>query len=76
MFGISAFAEAPFASIAGNVVVVALTGVSASGNVGTVTNGGVVVALSGVEASGLVGGVIYNESDAVSTAVAEGFVGT
>jgi len=36
MFGISAFAEAPFASLAGQTVVVALTGVQASGAVGTV----------------------------------------
>ena len=36
MFGISAFAEAPFAALDKLVVAAALTGVSASGNVGTV----------------------------------------
>jgi hypothetical protein len=76
MFGISAFAEAPFAALGENVVVVALTGVVASGDVGTVARGATSLELSGVAASGLVGGVIYNESDAVLTALASGFVGT
>jgi len=73
MFGISAFAEAPFASLAGGNIV--LTGIQASGAVGNVTEtntptedgvqatGGVgtitmgirFVALSGVSANGQVG---------------------
>jgi hypothetical protein len=39
MFGITAFAEAPFASLLINVTVT-VTGVSASGNVGSVSPGG------------------------------------
>jgi len=61
MFGISAFAEAPFASLAGVTVVVAITGVQASGAVGTVIYVLVVsVAITGVEASGAVGTVVYS----------------
>ena len=56
MFGIAAFAEAPFASLSGQTVVVALTGVQASGAVGTVTEVNS-VALTGVVAAGAVGSV-------------------
>ncbi len=75
MFGISAFAQAPFAALGENVVVVSLTGVVASGNVGSVTENNT-VALSGVVASGEVGTVIYNELDATSGDEAVGLVGT
>jgi hypothetical protein len=34
MFGISAYAQSPYAALGENVVVVALTGVAATGNVG------------------------------------------
>ena len=53
MFGITAFAEAPFASLGGAnaVVSVALTGNAASGAVGTVT-GAITVALTGVSGVG------------------------
>ena len=60
MFGISAFAEAPFASLAGQTVVVAITGVQASGAVGTVIYEIVTTAaITGVQASGAVGTVTY-----------------
>ena len=60
MFGISAFAEAPFASLSGQTVVVAITGVQASGAVGTVIYELVTtVAITGVQASGAVGTVTY-----------------
>ena len=51
MFGISAFAEAPFASLAGQTIVLPLTGVQASGAVGSVTIDSA-CALTGVEAAG------------------------
>ena len=35
MFGIAAFSEAPFSSLAGQTVIVSITGVSATGSVGT-----------------------------------------
>ena len=58
MFGISAFAEAPFASLAGQTIVIAITGVQASGAVGTVVYSPVVtVAITGVQGSGAVGSV-------------------
>ena len=62
MFGIASFAGAPFASLAEQTVVVALTGVQASGAVGTVTNGGISVALTGVQADGSVGIAVANIS--------------
>jgi hypothetical protein len=58
------------------VLTIALSGVEASGAVGTITHGGAEVALSGVEAAGLVGTMIYNESDETSGDVAFGEVGT
>ena len=76
MFGISAFAESPFASLQGTFVYVTLTGVSATGSVGTVTHGGAVVALTGVLSSGFAGTMIYNESDATTGDVAIGSVGS
>ena len=56
MFGIASFAAAPYAALGEVVVVVALSGVAATGNVGTVTSD-VTVALSGVSAEGNVGTV-------------------
>jgi len=52
MFGISAFSENPFSALGP----LALTGVSATGAVGTVTYA-ITLALSGVQASGNVGTV-------------------
>lgn len=76
MFGISAFAEAPFASLAGQTIIVALTGVQASGAVGTVTEDSS-VALTGVEAAGAVGTVTVGERALALTGVeAIGAVGT
>jgi hypothetical protein len=51
MFGISAYAQSPYAALGENVVVVALTGVAATGNVGTVVAGKDTkhIALSGVQ---------------------------
>ena len=73
MFGISAFAQAPFAALGENVVVVALTGVSASGNVGSVLSG---QELTGVSASGAVGSVTGSSTVALSGVAASGFVGS
>ena len=65
MFGISAFAEAPFASLAGQTVVVAITGVEASGAVGTVGYMPfATAALTGVEAVGAVGDVTEENNPA------------
>jgi hypothetical protein len=57
MFGISAYAQSPYAALGENVVVVALTGVAATGNVGSVAEVSA-VALSGVSATGNVGTVV------------------
>ena len=77
MFGISAFAEAPFASLAGVTVVVALTGVQASGAVGTVVYAPLVtVAITGVEAVGAVGIVIETSSVGLNGAQAAGQPGS
>ncbi len=73
MFGISAFAQAPFAALGENVTVVALSGVSASGSVGTVLGGQV---LTGVTASGVVGSVEGSSTVALSGVAASGSVGT
>lgn len=79
MFGISAFAEAPFASLAGPsvVVVVAITGVEASGAVGTVVYGFVVSAsITGVQADGAVGNVTETNTPTEDGVQAIGSVGT
>jgi hypothetical protein len=59
MFGISAYAQSPYAALGENVVVVALTGVAATGNVGTVLGG---QTLTGVAATGSVLGRLYRAS--------------
>ena len=61
MFGISAFAQAPFAALGENVVIVALTGVSASGAVGSVEPAKS-FALTGVSATGDVGTVVRGDT--------------
>jgi len=78
MFGISTFAEAPFASLAGQTVVVTLTGVQASGAVGTVVYTPVVAAaITGVQASGAVDTIAVGiRSVALSGVQASGAVGT
>ena len=77
MFGISAFAEAPFASLAGQTVVVAITGVEASGAVGTVGYMPfATAALTGVEAVGAVGDVTEENNPTEDGVVAIGSVGT
>ena len=76
MFGISAFAEAPFASLAGQTVVVAITGVQASGAVGTIVYTPVVtLAITGVQASGAVGTVGFGKGFNISGVQASGAVG-
>ena len=77
MFGIAAFAEAPFASLSGQTVVVALTGVQASGAVGTVVSSQVFsAAITGVAATGAVGTVGANCTVALTGVQAAGQVGT
>jgi hypothetical protein len=77
MFGISAFAEAPFASLAGQTVVVSITGVSASGAVGTVVYVPIVtVAVTGVSAAGAVGDVAETNNPTENGVSAVGSVGT
>ena len=63
MFGISSFAETPFASLAGQSSLIALTGVQADGAVGTVVFTRT-AELSGVSASGSVGtlGVLHENA--------------
>lgn len=67
MFGISAFAEIPFASLPYNVTT-GLTGDAASGAVGSVA-ATQSAALSGVNASGLVGSVAVGERSVALTGV-------
>ena len=77
MFGISAFAEAPFASLAGQTIVVAITGVEASGAVGTVVYTPVItLAITGVEASGAVGSVAESSEIGLNGAQAAGEPGS
>ena len=74
MFGISAFAEAPFASLATPSVVV-LTGVQASGEVGTLVYTRE-LAVTGVEAAGAVGTITIGGITVALTGVqAAGAVG-
>jgi len=75
MFGISAYAQAPFASLGENTVVVALTGVVATGAVGTVEVAKA-FALTGVEATGAVGSVTVEITVAITGVSATGSVGT
>jgi len=71
MFGISAFAETSFASLAGQATLVALTGVQASGFAGTIGN------LDGLVAIGSVGTIgMGQRSVAISGVSASGQVGT
>jgi hypothetical protein len=72
MFGISAFAEIPFASLPYNVTT-GLTGDAASGAVGSVA-ATQSAALSGVNASGLVDSVTAVRSVALTGVVASGSV--
>ena len=76
MFGISAFAEAPFSALSQTLVSTPLTGVSAAGEVGTVSRGPTSIALSGVVASGFAGAVAYVEGQFLSNDSAAGLVGT
>jgi hypothetical protein len=76
MFGISAFAEAPFASLAGQTIVIAITGVEASGAVGTVAFSPVITeAITGVQASGAVGSVTESSEVGLNGVQASGAVG-
>lgn len=59
MFGIAAFSEAPFSSLAGKITLVAVTGVAAVGAVGNVTGGQIV---TGVFSAGAVGSVGRGET--------------
>jgi hypothetical protein len=66
MFGISSFAEAPFASLSGVTIVVALTGVAAIGSVGNDTAG---QPLTFVLATGNVGSVGVADREIALTGV-------
>ena len=74
MFGISAFAEAPFAALVGGISVT-LTGVQASGTVGVVVATRVNTE-SGVQANGYVGTLGPVIAVALTGVSANGFVGT
>ena len=76
MFGISAFAEAPFASLTNQAAVVSLTGVSATGAAGTITVGERSFALTGVGAVGSVGSITDTNSPTENGVLATGEVGT
>ena len=75
MFGISAFSQAPFSSLGEASVVIALTGVSAAGSVGTVaeTNN---PTEQGNQATGSVGTVVPSRTVAINGVQAAGNVGT
>jgi len=75
MFGISAFAAAPFAALAGGGVTVTLTGVRASGTVGVVVATRVNTE-SGVQANGYVGTLGHITTVALTGVSANGSVGT
>ena len=77
MFGSSAFSSTPFSSLSGGQTVVALTGVSATGSVGSVSPN-IVIGLTGVSATGSVGTVTTSQavSKALSGVQATGSVGT
>ena len=75
MFGISSFAEAPFASLAGQSNLIALTGVQANGAVGTVVFTKA-TDITGVSADGAVGSVSASISVALTGVTAAGEVGT
>ena len=92
MFGISAFAQDPFASLGTSDITRALTGVVAIGDVGFTNSLGLVgvagsgsvgtvssefsIALSGVAASGAVGTVTYSFPGELTGNAAAGAVGT
>lgn len=75
MFGLSSFAEAPFASLAGQNNLISLTGVQANGAVGTVVFTKE-TAITGVAAAGAVGNVTPAISVALTGVVANGATGT
>jgi len=75
MFGISSFAEAPFASLAGQNNLIAVTGVQADGAVGTVVFTKA-TDITGVSADGAVGSVSASISVALTGVSAAGEVGT
>lgn len=75
MFGISSFAEAPFASLAGQNNLIALTGVQANSAVGTVVFTKA-TDITGVSAAGAVGSVSASISVALTGVTAAGEVGT
>lgn len=55
MFGIAAFSQVPFDALIADFAI-NISGVNASGNVGTVTRGETQLALTGVGADGAIGG--------------------
>jgi hypothetical protein len=74
MFGISAFAETPFASLAGYTLSISITGVQADGAVGSVTEISS-VGLNGAQAEGEVGSVVIGKEAALDGAAASGQTG-
>jgi hypothetical protein len=73
MFGISAYAQSPYASLEGSYISVALTGKSASAFVGVLTPSSP-VALSGLTSSGFVGTLSPVPSIGLTGNLASGFV--
>ena len=72
MFGISAFSQSPFSALGESAAVsAALTGVSATGGVGSVT-ATTTVALTGVSATGNVGSVTETNNPTENGTVATG----
>jgi hypothetical protein len=75
MFGISAFAETPFASLAGYTLSISITGVQADGAVGSVTEVSS-AGLNGAQAAGEVGSVVFGKDVTLDGAAAFGQTGS
>jgi hypothetical protein len=74
MFGISAFAETPFASLAGYTLSISITGVQADGAVGSVTEISS-VGINGDQTVGEVGSVVLGKSADLNGVTASGQTG-
>lgn len=77
MFGSSAFAETPFSALPSTDRSVALTGVAASGALGSITSTVIVaVTLTGVLATGTLGQEAVTQTVSITGVAAIGAVGT
>jgi hypothetical protein len=77
MFGSSAFAETPFSALPSTDKSVVLTGVAASGALGSITTSvALAVMVTGVAASGAVGQVTIRQVVSISGVAATGSLGT